>query len=159
MKLKLTDPLLSDPAALWAFEAADNGYVRARNLATGSYLQIENTLSAQPVAFRPYYAKQDNGKMAFFMDATEAGKRLFNVGVAEADGTGQLEFFSAHADRTRLRWVIEETDVEVETTTAIADVADCYGKQRQQVYNLKGQRVRKPTKGLYIVDGVIRVVK
>ena len=154
-----TDPLLSDPAALWAFEAADNGYVRARNLATGSYLQIENTLSAQPVAFRPYYAKNDNGKMAFFMDATEDGKRLFNVGVAGADGTGELEFFNAHADRTRLRWVIEETDVEVETTTGIADIADRYGKQRQQVYNLKGQRVRKPTKGLYIVDGVIRVVK
>ncbi len=148
-----TDPLLSDPAALWAFEPADGGYVRARNLATGSYLQIENTLSAQPVAIRPYYAKNDNGKMAFFMDATEAGNRLFNIGVAEADGTGQLEFFSAHADRTRLRWVIEETDVEVEAPTAIADVADRYGKQRQQVYNLKGQAVKTPMKGVYIRDG------
>lgn len=154
-----TDPLLSDPAALWAFEPADGGYVRARNLATGSYLQIENTLSAQPVAIRPYYAKNDNGKMAFFMDATEAGNRLFNVGVAGADGTGELEFFSAHADRTRLRWVIEETDVEVETATAITDIADRYGMQRQQMYNLKGQRVKQPAKGLYIVDGVIRVVK
>ena len=109
------DPLSSDPCALWTFEAGEDGNVYVRNAATGSYLRIDNTLSAEPVTVRPYYAKQDNGKAAYYMDADANANRLFNVGTPDADGKGgPLAFFSIHADRTRLRWVIEETDIEVE---------------------------------------------
>ena len=109
------DPLSSDPAALWTFQAGTDGNVYVRNAATGSYLRIETTLSAEPVTIRPYYAKQDNGKAAYYMDADANANRLFNVGTPDADGKGgPLAFFSIHADRTRLRWVIEETSIEVE---------------------------------------------
>ena len=139
------DSYATDPAALWAFEAAGNGLVRARNQKTGGYLQIANTLSATPVTFRPYYAKNDNGKMAFYMDADASAKRMFNVGVPDGK-EGPLEFFGAHADRTRLRWVIQETDIEtvdflpdgIRTTSD----ASQYGGVRY--YNLQGMELRQP---------------
>ena len=113
------DPMSSNPAALWTFEAEKNGNVFVRNVGTGSYLQIENTLSDSPVTIRPYYAKDDNGKHAFFLDSNSNGNRLFNVGNPDADGKGgPLGFFSVHADRTRLRWVIEATYIEVDTKPA-----------------------------------------
>lgn len=153
------DPIASDSAALWVFESADNGYVRVRNLADGQYLRIENTLSVQPVAIHPTYAKQDNGKMAFYMDATEEGKRLFNVGAPDADGKGgPLEFFALHADRTRLRWVIEETEVEATFSTGILSAN---GSRRQSVryFTMEGiELLHTPSTGIYIeritnVDG------
>jgi len=145
------DAIACDPAALWAFEPAENGYVRARNLSDGQYLQIEKQLSVQPVAIRPYYAKQDNGKMTFYMDANEAGNRLFNVGAADADGKGgQLEFFSIHADRTRLRWVIEETDMEASLTTAIQGTG-IHQPTTTRFYNLQGIEIKeRPINGIYL---------
>lgn len=145
------DPIASDPAALWAFESAGNGLVRARNQKCGAFLQIANTLSSSPITIRPYYAKDDNGKMAFYMDADEQGKRLFNVGVPDADGKGgPLEFFSLHADRTRLRWVIDETDIEVTQPSAITTTQACTtGKLR--LFNLQGIMLnRRPVSGIYI---------
>jgi hypothetical protein len=146
------DAYMTDPAALWAFEAADNGYVMARNLMDGQYLQIETQLSVQPVAFRPYYAQQDNGKMAFYMDATEEGKRLFNVGAPDADGKGgPLEFFAAHAPRTRLRWVIEETDVEVTFPTTGISAAVSAPAQSVRYFTLEGIELKhRPSTGIYL---------
>ena len=160
------DAYMTDSAALWAFEAADNGYVRARNLMDGQYLQIETQLSVTPVAIHPYYAQQDNGKMAFYMDATEEGKRLFNVGVADADGKGgPLEFFAAHAPRTRLRWVIEETDVEV--TFPATGISSVSGAQKKSVryFTIEGIELKhRPSTGIYLerttkADGSVTVKK
>lgn len=146
------DVYSTDPAALWAFESAGNGYVRVRNLSDGQYLQIENQLSVQPVAIYPYYAKQDNGKMAFYMDATEEGKRLFNIGTADADGKGgPLEFFAAHADRTRLRWVIEETDVEVAFPTTTITLPHDSRPVPVRFFTLQGIELnQRPATGVYM---------
>ena len=160
-----TDAYMTDPAALWAFESAGNGFVRVRNLSDGQYLQIERTLSVQPVAIHPTYAKQDNGKMAFYMDANNDAKRLFNVGAPDADGKGgPLEFFSLHADRTRLRWVIEETDVEVSFPTGISSVN---GSRPSSVryFTLEGVELNvRPSSGIYLesittADGSSKVRK
>lgn len=128
-------------------------------------MQIERLLSATPVAIRPYYAKQDNGKMAFYMDANEQGKRLFNVGAMDADGKGgPLDFFAAHADRTRLRWVIAETDIEVETPTAISSVQTQNAPQ-QRFFSLQGTPLSsRPVAGVYLEqtidnDGHVSVKK
>ena len=161
------DTFASDPAALWVFEPAGDGFVRARNQQTGGYLQIANTLSKTPVTFRPYYAKTDNGKLAFYMDADEQAKRLFNVGTPDADGKGgPLEFFAAHADRTRLRWVIEETDIEaVDFTTAIRQVSNGNLQEQVRYYTLHGVELSKqPQYGLYLkqtirADGTVRTQK
>lgn len=160
------DALASDPAALWAFESAGGGLVRARNQKCGAYLQVDNLLSAQPATFRPYYAKHDNGKMAFFLDASASGNRLFNVGAPDADGKGgPLEFFSLHADRVRLRWVIDETDIETvdPELSAIRPVAKTAESTRY--YNLQGVELnRRPQSGIYLVrttraDGSVFVRK
>ena len=161
------DAIASDPAALWVFESAGNGYVYARNMSDGQYLQIETTLSVEPVSFRPYYAKQDNGKMAFFMDATEEAKRLFNVGTMDSDGKGGvLEFFSIHADRTRLRWVIEETDIEaVLPTPTILRSVEFMNNVQTNLYNLQGMPLtQQPSSGVYLErttddDGNVSVKK
>lgn len=151
------DVLWKNRVALWVFEDAGDGYVYVRNLSKGTYLQIETVLSKEPVKIRPYYAKQDNGKMAFYMDADATGKRLFNVG-ASADGvSGPLEFFAAHADRTRLRWVIEETTIENDLApTGIGVVKGVQGVQGVQGpvwYDINGRRLNaEPTRhGIYIV--------
>ena len=160
-----TDAYRTDPHALWAFESIGDGYVTARNLADGQYLQIENTLSVEPVSIHPTFAKMDNGKMAFFMDATEEGKRLFNVGNLDADGKGgQLEFFALHADRTRLRWVIEETDVEVAIYTSAPAVSDATATSISFFTPQGIELQEKPAQGVYIEritnpDGTITVRK
>ena len=160
------DALASDPAALWAFESAGNGLVLARNQNCGAYLQIENLLSEQPVTFRPYYAKHDNGKMAFFLDADASAKRMFNVGAPDTDEKGgPLDFFAAHADRVRLRWVIDETDIETVdfTPSAIQTIVSGTGKTRY--YNLQGVELhQRPQSGIYLrqtiqADGSTKVRK
>jgi len=144
------DAIAKAKAALWGLEAGENGYVYVRNLTNGAYLQIENLLSAQPVAIHPTYAKQDNSKMAFYMDANEAGNRLFNVGAPDSDGKGgPLEFFTVHADRTRLRWVFEQTNVNVAYPTAIEAVMG--EPLNVRYFSLEGIELNhRPSKGIYI---------
>lgn len=148
------DAYATAPASLWAFEPVGDGLVRARNQLTGNYLQIANTLSVTPVTFRPYFAKYDNGKMAFFLDADETGKRQFNVGAPDADGKGgPLAFFAAHADRTRLRWVIDQTDIEATdfTITGIHTGSGYHKPKSVRYFNLQGIELRQaPEHGLYI---------
>jgi hypothetical protein len=106
------DPLASEPAALWAFEAAGDGLYRVRNQQSGAYLVIDNYLSPSPATIYPRYAKHDNNHAAYFLDADASGQRLFNVGNPDPDGKGgPLNIFALHADRTRLRWVILPTAV------------------------------------------------
>ena len=145
------DPLASDRAALWTIEETENGFVQVRNQKSGAYMQIERLLSATPVAIRPYYAKQDNGKMAFYMDADEQHKRLFNVGAPDADGKGgPLEFFAAHADRTRLRFVIEETDIEAGIPSSISSIKTQDSPQ-QRFFSLQGTQLNaRPVSGIYL---------
>ena len=103
---------IAESAALWTLEDAGNGYYYVRNQQSGAYMVIDNYLSAAPATIYSRYAKHDNGHAAFFLDADESGKRLFNVGNPDADGLGgPLAIFALHADRTRLRWVIEQTAV------------------------------------------------
>ena len=137
-------------AALWAIEPADEpGFVRLCNQLTGSYLQIANTLSDTPVAIRPYYAKNDLGHLAFFLDATAEGNRCFNVGQPDSDGKGgPLEFFNGHADRVRLRWVFEATTTPI--TTAVNSLSSEIPVP-VAYYNLQGLRLATPPQsGIYL---------
>ena len=137
-------------AALWAIEPADEpGFVRLCNQLTGSYLQIANTLSDTPVAIRPYYAKNDLGHLAFFLDATAEGNRCFNVGQPDSDGKGgPLEFFNGHADRVRLRWVFEATTTPI--TTAVNSLSSEIPVP-VAYYNLQGMRLATPPQsGIYL---------
>ena len=137
-------------AALWAIEPADEpSFVRLCNQLTGSYLQIANTLSDTPVAIRPYYAKNDLGHLAFFLDATAEGNRCFNVGQPDSDGKGgPLEFFNGHADRVRLRWVFEATTTPI--TTAVSSLSP-EASVPVAYYNLQGMRLATPPQnGIYL---------
>ena len=59
-------------------------------------------LTDMPISVRPYYAKTDNDKLAFFIDANATSNKCLNLGTASADGKGgSLEFFNGHTDRTR----------------------------------------------------------
>ena len=145
------DATAIDEAALWMFCAGENGFVYVQNLKTGAYMQIQHLLSASPVAIRPYYAGQDNGKMAFYMDANDGNIRCFNVGLLDGDGKGgPMDFSTLHADRTRLRWVIEETDVEASTiVTAVTTAAQ--EATAVSYYSLQGTRLsQRPSRGLYL---------
>ena len=163
-----TDTIATDAAALWTFKAAEggDGQVYVRNAKTGAYMQIEHLLSPTPVAIRPYYAKNDNGKMAFYMDAAASAIRCFNVGLLESDGTsGPLDFFTIHADRTRLRWVIEKTAIEAPTFLTGVTTVRPSAATAIAAYNLQGMKIRQqPAHGLYIehvvaADGSMQVKK
>lgn len=162
------DAIYKRDNALWVFEEADEpGYVYVRNLHYGSYMRIERTLSKDPVSIYPYYAKLDNGKMAFFMYANNDRNRLFNVGNAVDAMGGPIDFFALSADRTRLRWVIEVTEFESDLPpTSVRDIKNgISGAGRVRYYNLQGIELRQePQHGLYIrqsegEDGTVHAEK
>ncbi|WP_027455246.1 hypothetical protein [Xylanibacter brevis] len=105
-------------------------------------------LTDMPLSVRPYYAKTDNDKLAFFIDVSSTSNKCLNVGTADANGTGgPLEFFNGHADRTRLRWVIEPTAFD--PTAGILPMQHPVVKSR--FYNLQGTVLQsRPSHGIYI---------
>ena len=151
-----SDAVSKSPSALWVLEDAGNGYVYIRSQKSGSYMQIDQMLSSSSVAIHPTYAKDDNGKMAFYMDADETGKRLFNVGAPDANGKGgPLEFFTVHADRTRLRWLFEVTKVKVNLPDNIlSPSAECSAIPSSiRYYSLDGQLLSRPPRaGIYFTQ-------
>ena len=71
----------------------------------------------------------------------------------DSDGKGGgLEFFSIHADRTRLRWVIEETDIEaVLPTPTILRSVEFRNNVQTNLYNLQGMPLnQQPSSGVYL---------
>jgi hypothetical protein len=162
------DAIYKRDNALWVFEAAEEpGYVYVRSLRYGTYMRIERTLSQEPVSIYPYYSKLDNGKMAFFMYADDNRNRLFNVGNAVDALGGPIDFFALSADRTRLRWVIEETEYESDLPpTGVGSIkGESSGAGRVRYYNLQGLELRQaPQHGLYIrhtegADGTVQAEK
>ena len=148
----------------WNITPAGDGYVYIRSEKTGAYVQVGGLLSTEPVAIYPYYAKDDNGKHAFYLQKAADNTRLIQIGTPDADGLGGSVAFAYQADRTRLRWVIEQLGV----ATGISEVAD--GREAGEVvsveyYNLQGMKLgSKPASGIYVVksthaDGTVSTVK
>lgn len=142
------DVVVQQPASVWTIADAGNGYLYIKNADCQKYLQVSTFLTDIPLFVRPYYAKTDNGKLAFFIDASSTSNKCLNVGVADANGKGgPLEIFNAHADRTRLRWVIETTDFD--PTAGIAPMQQAISTPR--FYNLHGAALHaRPAHGIYI---------
>ena len=158
------DPAAALAEARWNIRAGEGGNVYIRNEKTGTYLQVAGTLSAEPATVYPYYAKEDNGRHAFYIQVSADNVRCFNVGQPDADGKGGPLSFANPADRTRLRWVIEQLDV----TTGISELTG--GRENSRVvateyYSLQGTRLAaRPAAGLYIekarrADGTVNTVK
>ena len=147
------DPIAANEEALWILSAGDGGFVYVQNKASGAYMQIEQLLSTTPVAIYPYYAKTDNGKLAFFLDASEAANRCIQIGSTDASlKEGPITFFGGHADRTRMRWVFEET--EEEAITAISHPSSSPNGITIGYYNLQGMPLtEKKQSGVYIEIG------
>ena len=147
------DPIAANEEALWILSAGDGGFVYVQNKASGAYMQIEQLLSTTPVAIYPYYAKTDNGKLAFFLDASEAANRCIQIGSTDASlKEGPITFFGGHADRTRMRWVFEET--EEEAITAISHPSSTPNGITIGYYNLQGMPLtEKAQSGVYIEIG------
>ena len=152
------------PEAQWNIEPGDGGCAYISNTKTGTYLRIAGTLSAEPVTVYPYYAKDDNGKHAFYIETSPDNNRCLNVGTPDADGKGGSIAFAWPADRTRLRWVVDELDI----ASAIKGTGDDGGRGKPtatEYYNMQGMRLDNvPHKGMYIVkttfaDGTVTTHK
>ena len=104
------------------------------------------------MTIHPYYAKEDNGKHAYFMDADENAKRLFGIGALNDEGDGGiLNYNTFHADRTRLRWVIEETENEA-VVTSINNALLGRHDIETRFFNLQGIELTTPPQhGLFII--------
>lgn len=158
------DPVSAMPEAQWNIEPGDGGCAYISNNKTGTYLRIAGTLSAEPVTVYPYYAKDDNGKHAFYIETSPDNNRCLNVGTPDADGKGGSIAFAWPADRTRLRWVVDELDI----ASAIKGTGDDGGRGKPtatEYYNMQGMRLDNvPHKGMYIVkttfaDGTVTTHK
>lgn len=158
------DPVSAMPEAQWNIEPGDGGCAYISNTKTGTYLRIAGTLSAEPVTVYPYYAKDDNGKHAFYIETSPDNNRCLNVGTPDADGKGGSIAFAWPADRTRLRWVVDELDI----ASAIKGTGNDDGRGKPtatEYYNMQGMRLDKvPHKGMYIVkttfaDGTVTTRK
>lgn len=158
------DPVSAMPEAQWNIEPGDGGCAYISNTKTGTYLCIAGTLSAEPVTVYPYYAKDDNGKHAFYIETSPDNNRCLNVGTPDADGKGGSIAFAWPADRTRLRWVVDELDI----ASAIKGTGNDDGRGKPtatEYYNMQGMRLDNvPHKGIYIVkttfaDGTVTTHK
>lgn len=158
------DPVSAMPEAQWNIEPGDGGCAYISNTKTGTYLRIAGTLSAEPVTVYPYYAKDDNGKHAFYIETSPDNNRCLNVGTPDADGKGGSIAFAWPADRTRLRWVVDELDI----ASAIKGTGNNGGRGKptaNEYYNMQGMRLDNvPHKGMYIVkttfaDGTVTTRK
>lgn len=158
------DHVSAMPEAQWNIEPGDGGCAYISNTKTGTYLRIAGTLSAEPVTVYPYYAKDDNGKHAFYIETSPDNNRCLNVGTPDADGKGGSIAFAWPADRTRLRWVVDELDI----ASAIKGTGNNGGRGKPtatEYYNMQGMRLDNvPHKGMYIVkttfaDGTVTTRK
>lgn len=158
------DPVSAMPEAQWNIEPGDGGCAYISNTKTGTYLRIAGTLSAEPVTVYPYYAKDDNGKHAFYIETSPDNNRCLNVGTPDADGKGGSIAFAWPADRTRLRWVVDELDI----ASAIKGTGNNGGRGKPtatEYYNMQGMRLDNvPHNGIYIVkttfaDGTVTTRK
>ena len=158
------DPVSAMPEAQWNIEPGDGGCAYISNTKTGTYLRIAGTLSAEPVTVYPYYAKDDNGKHAFYIETSPDNNRCLNVGTPDADGKGGSIAFAWPADRTRLRWVVDELDI----ASAIKGTGNDDGRGKPtatEYYNMQGMRLDNvPHNGIYIVkttfaDGTVTTHK
>ena len=158
------DPVSAMPEAQWNIEPGDGGCAYISNTKTGTYLRIAGTLSAEPVTVYPYYAKDDNGKHAFYIETSPDNNRCLNVGTPDADGKGGSIAFAWPADRTRLRWVVDELDI----ASAIKGTDNNGGRGKPtatEYYNMHGMRLDNvPHNGIYIVkttfaDGTVTTRK
>lgn len=158
------DPVSAMPEAQWNIEPGDGGCAYISNTKTGTYLRIAGTLSAEPVTVYPYYAKDDNGKHAFYIETSPDNNRCLNVGTPDADGKGGSIAFAWPADRTRLRWVVDELDI----ASAIKGTGNNGGRGKPtatEYYNMQGMRLDNvPHNGMYIVkttfaDGTVTTRK
>ena len=158
------DPVSAMPEAQWNIEPGDGGCAYISNTKTGTYLRIAGTLSAEPVTVYPYYAKDDNGKHAFYIETSPDNNRCLNVGTPDADGKGGSIAFAWPADRTRLRWVVDELDI----AAAIKGTGNNGGRGKPtatEYYNIQGMRLDNvPHNGIYIVkttfaDGTVTTHK
>lgn len=158
------DPVSAMPEAQWNIEPGDGGCAYISNTKTGTYLRIAGTLSAEPVTVYPYYAKDDNGKHAFYIETSPDNNRCLNVGTPDADGKGGSIAFAWPADRTRLRWVVDELDI----ASAIKGTGNDGGRGKPtatEYYNMQGMRLDNvPHNGIYIVkttfaDGTVTTHK
>lgn len=158
------DPVSAMPEAQWNIEPGDGGCAYISNTKTGTYLRIAGTLSAEPVTVYPYYAKDDNGKHAFYIETSPDNNRCLNVGTPDTDGKGGSIAFAWPADRTRLRWVVDELDI----ASAIKGTGNNGGRGKPtatEYYNMQGMRLDNvPHNGIYIVkttfaDGTVTTHK
>lgn len=151
------NPIAESAEAQWMVSDANNGMVYLKNLKTGTYLQIANTLSASPVSVYPYYAAEDNSKHAFYIETSNDNNRCLNVGTPDASGMQGNLSFAYPANRTRLRWLFEE--VESNTSAVSTNVAEVL-KANKKYYNLQGMEILRPVnKGIYIHNGKKIIVK
>ena len=107
------NPIAESEEAQWTVSQADNGMVYLKNVKTGGWLCVDNTLSATPVSVYPYYAGEDNGRHAFYIETSDSVNRCLNVGVPDATGMNGSVSMAYPANRTRLRWMFEEVDPTV----------------------------------------------
>lgn len=151
------NPIAESAEAQWMVSDANNGMVYLKNLKTGTYLQIANTLSASPVSVYPYYAAEDNSKHAFYIETSNDNNRCLNVGTPDASGMQGNLSFAYPANRTRLRWLFEE--VESNTSAVSTNVAEVL-KANKKYYNLQGMEILRPVnRGIYIHNGKKIIVK
>lgn len=138
----VANPISESEAAQWTVSEATNGMVYLKNVATGSYLQIGSLLSSTPVSVYPYYAADDNGKHAFYIETSDTVNRCLNVGTPDADGLQGSMSTAYPANRTRLRWIFEEVDF---TPTAINNSLNANVQPVMvRYYNLQGMEISHP---------------
>ena len=103
------ETVLQKKETQWQVTYGDDGVVFFKNRQTGGYLQVGNILSRHPASIYPYYAKEDNGHHAYYLETSPTNTRSIMVGTPDTWDYGDYGPLKTGGpvDRTRMRWVIE----------------------------------------------------
>ena len=120
----------------------------------GEGAKTATVLSEAPAVVSNELAISTGGEIDGFVLAKPAGK---NAGFYKWNGgsltSGKVYLPAPTAARDYLEFTFDDE------TTGVADVRSKMSDGRSEYFNLAGQRVAQPTKGLYIVNGKKYVIK
>lgn len=102
------DPTRALHEAQWqiAMDGGNTGYYTIKNRSTGAYLQVSANLSSSAVNVVLEFKKDDNSKpgYAIYNAAKDKCAQINNTSITA---------FNGYADRTRMRWVMEEVSGDI----------------------------------------------
>jgi len=127
----------------YAFAAAEG------NVLSGTYLAKDFALSGTPAATAEYFLGKKDGVLGFYHSGVDNASGSYRLGANKA----YLAADPSSARGYEIMWDESETTGVNEVIGKMSEVTD------GAIYDLQGRKVANPSRGMYIINGRVVVVK